>query len=159
MTETSKKYDLTRKMSPYFDIHMVIPLLDFLCEVKLYDAKDITKEKITSILKTNMIELVEDEYAKFEGDSEMSTAYAAQKDEMERKKEDIFDRLDHEPEDVQRAREFFLNEALIADLKTSGSLNIEHLTVAHGITLEDLESYCRHGKFKYECGIYKEGMI
>ena len=159
MSENAKKYDLTRKMSPYFDIHMVIPLLDFLCEVKLYDAKDITNEKITSVLKTNMIEVVEDEYQKFADDKEMSAAYAAQKDEMERKKEVIFDQLDHEPEDVQKVREFFQNEALIAELKSSGNLTIENLTTTHAITLEDLESYCRHGKFKYECGIYIEGIF
>ena len=156
MTESAKKNDLTRRMAPYFDTHMVIPLLDFLNEVKLYDAKDITKEKIKSILATNMIELVEDEFQKFTGDPEMDASFAAQRDGLETRKTEIFDLLDHEPLNVQQAREFFSNEVLVGELKSNGSLTIEYVTVNHGISAEALEGYYKYSKFKYECGEYKE---
>lgn len=157
MTELSKKHNLTRSMAPYFDIHMIIPLLDFLAEEKLFDPKDIAKEKIKSILSTNMLDLVDDEYKKFENDTEMTTVYASQKDSMEIRKTEIFDLLDNEPADVQKTRDFFANEILISDLKSNAILTLDHLTTGYGISLESLENYYQHSKFKYECGVYKEG--
>jgi hypothetical protein len=33
--EVARKYDLTSKMAPYLDVHMISPLLDFFREVLL----------------------------------------------------------------------------------------------------------------------------
>jgi translation initiation factor 3 subunit E len=143
-------------MAHYFDIHMIIPLLDFLNEVKLYDHKAITKEKIKSILSTNMIELVEDEYERLVGDIEMDAAFKSQKETLEKRKVEIFDLLDNEPENVKIIREFFSNESQISDLKNNANLSIDYLEKTFGITSEALENYYKYSKFKYECGYYKE---
>ena len=67
----ARKYDLTKKMAPFFDIHMLLNILNFLREQKLYDVKEITKEKINAIKSTNMLSLIEEEYEKFLGDTDI----------------------------------------------------------------------------------------
>ena len=99
-SSVAKKYDLTRRMAPFLDIHMLLNILDFLKEQKLYDAKEITKEKINAIKSTNMLSLIEDEYEKFTGDAEMKSAFEAYKSQMEERKTEIFEQLDNEPESV-----------------------------------------------------------
>jgi hypothetical protein len=66
-------------MSPYLDIHMIGPLLDFLREVELYDSKIITKQKIQMILKTNLIDLVEEEYSRYPDDNDFQNEFNALK--------------------------------------------------------------------------------
>jgi len=156
-----REYDLTKAMVPYFDVHLVIPLLEFLSELKMYPVRDITKEKIKVILSTNMMDLAEDEFAKFKGDAEFDASYAAQKEDIENRKAKYFDCLDHEPPVVAEVRAFFENEALVSELKTSSCLTIDILAARYGITVEALDAYYSYGKFKYECGLCQDaaGML
>lgn len=119
MTESPITYDLTPFMAPFLDIHMFPPLLDFLCndvclmylhyidlfivnnaQVKLYDEKVITKQKIKVIKKTNMLELLEDEYLKFPDDEELKSEYETLQLTVEDKKNEIFDLLDNPSDQV-----------------------------------------------------------
>lgn len=151
-----QKWDLTASMAPYFDVHMIGPLLDFLREVELYDPKIITKEKIKVLSKTNMVDLVEDEYIRLKDDASFAAEYEIQKPILEKRRNEVFDRIDNEPEAVKLVSEFFADEDLIAELKARADLNIDYLANHHGITAAALEVYYQFGKFKYECGIYSE---
>lgn len=152
----ARKYDLTRKMAPFFDVHMVAPLLDYLRDSGLYDTKKVTVEKIAATSLTNMVELVEDEYERLSGDEEMAREYASKKAQMERRKEEIFAQIDNEPEAVKRVAAFFANEETISALKSSSELTLDTLASQFHITSADLESYVSFGKFKYECGMYHD---
>lgn len=156
MTESARKYDLTRAMVPYFDVHLVIPLLDFLSEIKLYDPKEITRAKIKVILSTNMMDLAEDEFTKFKGDAEFDGAYAAQRNSIESRKAKCFEALDNEPKEVAQVREFFENEARVAELKATSCLTIDILASSFGISTEALDAYYAYCKFKYECGLCQD---
>ena len=63
--------------------------------MNIYDSKTITKEKINIIEKTNMTELVEDEYEKFPNDSEFQNEYKIKKPILEKRKNEIFDKIDN----------------------------------------------------------------
>ena len=151
-----QKWDLTASMAPYFDVHMVGPLLDFLREVELYDGKVITKEKIKLLSKTNMVDLLEDEYVNHQDDAEFAAEFAVQKPLLEAKRNEVFDRIDNEPAAVKVVSELFKDETLVSDLKANANLNFEYLASQHGITADALETYYKFAKFKYECGIYDE---
>jgi translation initiation factor 3 subunit E len=153
---SSEKYDLTPRMSPFFDVHMVSPLLDHLSEMSIYSQKVLTKEKIKIVAPTNMIELVEDEYEKFPDDADFQSEYAIRKPLFEERKDKIFDLIDNEPESVGLVSAFFADSAKISELKSSNELNIDFITANHGITFEALESYYKFSKFKYECGMYSD---
>ena len=158
-SSVAKKYDLTRRMAPFFDIHMLLNILDFLKEQKLYDAKEITKEKINAIKSTNMLSLIEDEYEKITGDAEMKSAFEAYKSQMEERKTEIFKQLDNEPESVGKVKRIFENDGLLSQLKNSANLSLDYLSNNESINAETLESFYQYSKFKYECGVYEEAAI
>jgi translation initiation factor 3 subunit E len=121
-----------------------------------HDIKIITKEKIRSVEKTNMKELVDDEYDKFPEDKEFQAEYALKKPVLEASKEKIFDLIDNEPESVKLVSAFFQDSLLVSELKANSSLNVDYLAANHGISSESLESYYKFSKFKYECGMYTD---
>lgn len=54
------KYDLTPRVAPQLDRHLVFPLLEFLQERTLYPDEDILKAKIELLNHTNMVDYAMD---------------------------------------------------------------------------------------------------
>lgn len=54
------KYDLTQRIAPQLDRHLVFPLLEFLQEKGLYPEEDILKAKIDLLNNTNMVDYAMD---------------------------------------------------------------------------------------------------
>jgi hypothetical protein len=117
----SKNYDITPLMAPYLDVHMVSPLLDFLRELEVYDAKLITKEKIRSVNRTNMTELVEDEYLRFPEDAELQAEFALQKPLLEARMEKSFESIDNEPEVRQAETCITIIDTVILNIHTNNA--------------------------------------
>lgn len=151
------EYDLTPAMAPYFEIHLVLFLLDFLRDNEVYDLAVITKKKIQTILKTNLIDSLEDEYGRFPDNAEFQAEFP----KLESRRDEIFEKLDHVPEDVQKVHDFFGNTALIEELKKSpGNFSLEVLSAApHNITAQALENYYKRSKFEFECGNYADAEL
>ena len=104
-----------------------------------------------------MVTVVEDEYANIiELDAEIKKEYEKKKVQLEASKDAIFQLIDFPPAEVIAVNEFFKNESLVLDLKTSGELNIDILTSKYNISLEALEAYFKYAKFQNECGMYEE---
>ena len=144
---TKKGFDLTPAMAPFMDVHMMLPLLDFVRDLGLYDAKVITKEKIKTLNKTNLIDVIEDEYTKYPDDAELQKEFNAQKVALDQRRNAVFDQIDNEPEVVKKVSEFFANTELVEQLKSTSAANftIEQLSVNHGITADALEKYYKRG--------------
>ena len=157
--EDLQRHDLTRAMAPFLDLHMVRPLLDFVGEVGLYDAKLVASEKIRAMGRTNMVELVEDEYEKLAEDPDMAAEFAAQKPHFEQRKQEIFGLIDNEPAEVAKVASFFENRETVEALKSGSELTVDTLSSQFGISASDLEAYVNFGKFKYECGMYAEAEV
>lgn len=56
----ASKYDLTPRIAPHLDRHLVFPLLEFLQERELYAEGDILKAKIELLNDTNMVDYAMD---------------------------------------------------------------------------------------------------
>lgn len=151
-----RDFDLTRTMAPYLDVHMMSPLLDFLRETSIYDTKDIVKEKIRIFVRTNMIDLVEEEIEGLSDDPSVSSNPELDKAKLAARTEAIFNKIDNEPETVKICEQFFGNEELISGLKVGANLSMEYLTTNHNISAGMLEEYYKYGKFKYDCGMYAD---
>ena len=54
------KYDLTPRVAPNLDRHLVFPLLEFLQERQSYADEDILKAKIELLNQTNMVDYAMD---------------------------------------------------------------------------------------------------
>jgi len=147
-------FDLTPVMAPFFDLHMVSSLLDHLREAGIYDAKTITKEKIRTLGKTNLIDLIEDEYARFPDDDELQKEFKDRQPTFDARRDAIFDKLDNVPDAVTKVTEFFADEETVKTLKEEHTLTLEYLTANKNITSVDLEAYYAFAKFRFECGLY-----
>ena len=53
-------FDLTGKIAPFLDRHLVFPLLEFLQEQQTYPEDEILKAKIELLGKTNMVDYMMD---------------------------------------------------------------------------------------------------
>ena len=152
---SSKRFDLTPVMAPFMDVHMMLSLLDFVRDLHLYDEKMITKEKIKTLNKTNLIDVIEDEYKKFPDDAALQAEYKAQQASFDQRRNAVFHQLDNEPELVKKVSEFFGKAELIEQLKsTAANFTAEYLAANHGISAEALDKYYKWGKFKFDCGLY-----
>lgn len=156
MSATEQNLDITAKVAPYLDVHMVSPILDYLRELSLYDPKKVTLEKIRVVERTNMLELVEMEYERYPDDAAMQAEYIAKKPALAERKTAIFAVLDHEPELVKKVSAFFQNVELVAQLRAASTFTLEFVGAQHGITVEALQTYYAFAKTKYECGMYIE---
>ena len=153
-----RSFDLTPVMAPYFDNHMIIPLLDFVRESGLYEPIVIAKEKIRTLTMTNLIDVIEDEYVRYPDDKELAAEFASKKTLLDDQKNAVFDKLDNPPESVLKVVAFFANADLVEQLqqlKSSASNLIEFLA-NHGLSSDSLEKYYKFAKFKFECGFYEE---
>ena len=81
--------DLTASMAPYLDIHLILPLLDALRESGLQDAKIITKEKIAILSKTNMVDVMCDEYDRSECDADIKSIFRLERENIDKRKDEI----------------------------------------------------------------------
>ena len=96
---------------------------------------------------------MEAEYLKFPDDAEMAAAASSLKASWEDQRNRIIDLIDNEPAQVQKVAQVFGNGDGSDDRSTS--VTVESLAQI-GISVNDLESYYRHGKFKYESGMYND---
>ncbi len=55
-TNTTREYDLTHKLSEYLDLHLILPLLDFLETCEVYPADEVKAAKLEIIQTTNMLD-------------------------------------------------------------------------------------------------------
>lgn len=51
----ASKYDLTRTISKYLDLHMMFPLLDFVETTKIYPAEQVAQARVDLLDATNMV--------------------------------------------------------------------------------------------------------
>lgn len=52
---TTSKYDLTRTISKYLDLHMMFPLLDFVETLSVYPADQVAQARLDLLDATNMV--------------------------------------------------------------------------------------------------------
>ena len=88
-----EQWDLTSKISPYLDRHMMFPLLEFLDE-KIgsgsvsYSSKDVASARLALLRPTNMVDYAIDTYKVVHGED------AATPKDMEEQKAQVFKQLE-----------------------------------------------------------------
>jgi len=145
------KKDLIHTLSRYLDLHLMFPLLEFL-ELKEsgYSEGEVLSARIALLEPTNMVDYAMEVYAQLHGGTVEDAPKA-----METRRDAVLDTLDAQEAETATLREFFADEATIADLQANGKFNPEYLEQHHGISTEMLNGYYKFAKFQYECGDYE----
>jgi translation initiation factor 3 subunit E len=129
----------------------------YIIQAELYDPKVVTREKIKALEQTNMIDMIDDEYKRYPDDASFQATYQVQQPILDVRRNEVFDKIDNAPEQVQSVIAFFDNNLLIEELKaTPANFTLEHISAHQGITADLLEKYYRFAKFRYECGMYSD---
>lgn len=145
----AEQYDLTAKVGPYLDRHLVFPLLEFLSSKEIFDDTELLKGRLELLQGTNMLDFVKDEYQRLHNTDDVP-------DELLERRQDVIyqmKELEAKTEAIQKAFESpdFQAEALKA---RDGEALFKFLEERFDITTEDLATLYQYAKFQYECGSY-----
>ncbi|KAK9126555.1 hypothetical protein Scep_015401 [Stephania cephalantha] len=141
------KYDLTPRIAPNLDRHLVFPLLEFLQERQLYKDDDILKAKIELLSKTNMVDYAMDIHKSLYQTEDVP------QDMVDRRVE-VVARLKSLEELAAPLISFLQNPSSINELRTDKQYNLQMLHDRYQIGPKQIEALYQYAKFQFECGNY-----
>jgi len=143
--EELAKYDLTSKMTPFLDKHLIFPILNFLREeLKIYKDEDITRAELLLLNDTNMLDFAKDKYEALGEEPP---------EEMEAKREKVIEHLEQ-----TRQREIGLLQILEDEesVKTMHALkSVTEVCERFDVDIETVEGLVTYAKLQFECGNYR----
>jgi|UniRef100_A0AC35F6K1 translation initiation factor 3 subunit E len=147
------EYDLTHRLMPFLDIHLVIPLLEFIEPRKIYDENSLAEMQRQVVLKTNMIDSAIETYP----EDNVPTELLQRRDDVLRERDQLKAECDPviailELEDVKEMMES-------ARDREGNSKLLEYIEKEYSFKPEMLEILYRYAKFQYECGNYAAASI
>eukprot|EP01138_Halocafeteria_seosinensis_P013106 gb/GECG01013385.1/.p1 GENE.gb/GECG01013385.1/~~gb/GECG01013385.1/.p1 ORF type:complete len:500 (+),score=64.45 gb/GECG01013385.1/:1-1500(+) len=145
----SPDYDLTTKIAPFLDIHLVFPMFFFLEESDMYDQNDIAVARLELVKKTNMMDYAIALYKDIHGENTKIPQA------LEDRRVQVLDEYTRHVEAAMPILRFIDNGDEEPPEEINGEqFNAEYLKAQHGVTDEHIEALYRCAKFKYECGDY-----
>ncbi|ODQ60977.1 hypothetical protein WICANDRAFT_61537, partial [Wickerhamomyces anomalus NRRL Y-366-8] len=145
--EIARKYDLTKKVIPFLDRHLIYPILESLRSEDLYDDKAITQLTFDLFKETNMISFVKEQWKTLNPNAQVPKEL----EEKEAKVDEIFNKLNNETKETLD----ILNLPEVQDhLKQDKQFNREYLEKNHGITESKINALYEFGQFQYNRGDY-----
>uniref|UniRef100_A0A7C8Z1J9 Eukaryotic translation initiation factor 3 subunit E n=2 Tax=Opuntia streptacantha TaxID=393608 RepID=A0A7C8Z1J9_OPUST len=140
-------YDLTPRIAPNLDRHLVFPLLEFLQERQLYPEEELLKAKIDLLNKTNMVDYAMDIHKSLYHTEDVPQ-------EMVDRRVEVVARLKALEEAAAPLVAFLQNEDKVQELRADKQYNIQMLNDRYQIGPEQIEALYQYAKFQFECGNY-----
>ncbi|CAA2971541.1 eukaryotic translation initiation factor 3 subunit E [Olea europaea subsp. europaea] len=141
------KYDLTQRIAPQLDRHLVFPLLEFLQERGLYAEEDILKAKIELLNHTNMVDYAMDIHKSLYHSEDVPQ-------EMVERRVEVVARLKSLEEAAAPIVTFLQNPNAVQELRAEKQHNLQMLNDRYQIGTEQIEALYQYAKFQFECGNY-----
>ncbi|OAY74455.1 Eukaryotic translation initiation factor 3 subunit E [Ananas comosus] len=113
-------YDLTSRIAPHLDRHLVFPLLEFLQERQLYDDDEILKAKIELLSQTNMVDYAMDIHKSLYHTDDVPQ-------EMIERRVEVVARLKSLEESAAPLISFLQSATLVQELRADKQYNIQML--------------------------------
>jgi len=141
------KYDLTPRIAPNLDRHLVFPLLEFTQERELYPNDQILKAKIELLNNTNMVDYAMDIHKSLYHTEDVP------QDMVDRRVE-VVARLKSLEEAAAPLVTFLQNPNAVQELRADKQYNLQMLNERYQIGPEQIEALYQYAKFQFECGNY-----
>ncbi|PHT37132.1 Eukaryotic translation initiation factor 3 subunit E [Capsicum baccatum] len=141
------KYDLTPRVAPQLDRHLVFPLLEFLQERTLYPDEDILKAKIELLNHTNMVDYAMDIHKSLYHTDDVPQ-------EMMERRAEVVARLKALEEAAAPLITFLQNASAVQELRADKQHNLQLLQERYQIGPDQIEALYQYAKFQFECGNY-----
>ncbi|KAK1083051.1 eukaryotic translation initiation factor 3 subunit E [Friedmanniomyces endolithicus] len=130
------------KMLPYFDRHLIFPLLND------QDAENTTALKYELLKTTNMTDFVGDLYAQLHDLSEPPAEFAKKRDE-------VLEKLAKFQEETNKIQELLADADVVGNLRSDKESNMKYLKDNHEVTPQMVEQLYDFGQFQYSCADYE----
>jgi translation initiation factor 3 subunit E len=137
-------YDLTAKMTPHLDRHLVFPILNFLSEVGIHKKDDITRAEIALLSETNMIDFAVEKYELI-GET-APEALSARRDE-------VLAQLAESRDKVLTLLQILEDKDELEMMKTMKSISeiCSYFKLDNGV----FDSLLSYAKLQFDCGNYE----
>lgn len=145
--QRDSKYDLTHKMAHYLDIHLLIPIMEWLESTDMYVKKDIDVAKLELLEPTKMVDYIIEVYKAVNETEEVPQ-------EMMERRQSILDQFK-----VIEENEFInyltnqsdrVNELMDSNNYTMAALKDE------GLNESSIHEALQIAKFQMDCGLYND---
>ncbi|KAI8577715.1 hypothetical protein K450DRAFT_250486 [Umbelopsis ramanniana AG] len=141
------KHDLTMRMIPFLDRHLVFPLLDFLTLKEVYPTEDLLKAKHELLSNTNMVDFVLKLYQEIHNTEDVPREFAE-------KKEKVLAQLEEFQTQTQNIIEVIENPEVIAALRQDKLQNLHFLKENYNFTDSMVLTLYDYGQLQFNCGNY-----
>lgn len=145
--ETIKKYDLTEKIMPFLDRHLIFPLIESLASKGLYDEQEILELKYDLLKDTNMTDYIGDLWMQLNNSDDVS-------EELANKRQKVMDTLQNFEQNTSRVLEVLEDPEVGSNLKQDKMQNLKLLQTEYGVSVDMINELYRYGQFQYNCGKY-----
>ncbi|KAE9555322.1 hypothetical protein FO519_001481 [Halicephalobus sp. NKZ332] len=147
------EYDLTAKLSPFFDLHLIIPLLEFFEQRRIYDEPSLAEAKRQVVLKTNMIDTAIETYP----EDAVPPELLRRRDEVLKERDVLKAKCDPVVEILERDD---VKELMDSARDREGNSKLyEYIEKEYNFKPEMLDVLYRYAKFQYECGNYSAASV
>ncbi|KAJ0765271.1 putative proteasome component (PCI) domain, eukaryotic translation initiation factor 3 subunit E [Helianthus annuus] len=141
------KYDMTPRIAPNLDRHLVFQPLEFTQERQLYPNDQILKAKIELLNNTNMVDYAMDIHKSLYNTEDVP------QDMVDRRVE-VVARLKSLEEAAAPLVTFLQNPNAVQELRADKQYNLQMLNERYQIGTEQIEALYQYAKFQFECGNY-----
>jgi translation initiation factor 3 subunit E len=121
-----QKYDLTQKLVPFLDRHLIFPLLEFLSQEDMYPAKDLMQAKYDLLKPTNMTDYTANLWKEIHDSDEIPA-------EFTQKRYHVLATLQKLEEDSQKVLSVLEDQEVISALRQDKTQNLQYLKDNHGV--------------------------
>lgn len=139
------QYDLTSTIAPYMDLHMMLPIIDFLEEKQIYNTVDLQTVRIQYLEPTNMVDFAMEMMHQLDGQNH---------EELVEKRDQVVAEQEQLREDCAELVELLNDADAVAVLHDADNFTYSYLEEHHGLTEEKLSAFYRYAKSEFECGNY-----
>jgi len=137
------RYDLTSKLTPFLDKHLIFPILHFLKELGAYKHQDIARSELHLLNDTFMLDFASDKYDELGEEKPEALGI---------KRQQVIDQLA-----AARDQELGLLQILEDEesVKKMHSLkSVSEVCEQFDVTMEQVEGLVTYAKLQFECGNY-----
>ena len=152
------QYDLTPRLIPFLDRHMVLPLLDFLQSMSMYSPLSLIQARVDFASTTKMVDLYQSEYRALHNDQDppgLEARFDAVYAELRELQAAVGELLQLLQDEVNAETGEVTKVAPAMAMREEGHWTVEHLA-ERGIGLEAIDALYRFAKLNFEIGRYRE---
>jgi translation initiation factor 3 subunit E len=141
---TAPDWDVFPKMAPYFDKHLLFPLLN-----NLNDSPEKDKAIFTLLKDSAMVDFLGELDAKIKGADAPTPEYT-------QKRQAAIDKRESLAQQSEKMLNLLDDEEVINNLRGDKEANFNYLKTTYEVTPEDVAVLYDYGRYLYESGVYDE---